>query len=502
VTRQDAQSLRKRKRRIKRRLKPRDFPPTERPVFRGTSPRYEVSDRVRCVRAGGIGAVHAMAERVGLVEALDEALPLLKVHLPYHESDHVLNIAYNVMAGHSRLEDLELLRNDESYMDMLGAPRIPDPTTAGDFLRRFRAGNVVDFLEAVNGVRPKVWARLPPAERGTAFLDVDGTVVPTEGEKKEGMALSYNGVWGYHPLIVSLANTKEPLYIVNRPGNAPSHEGAAPWIDKAIALCRQSFRRVVLRGDTDFSLTQKFDAWDEAGVLFYLGYDAKPNLVEMADSLAQEAWAPLERMPRYEVATKRREKRTNSKEEFVRAKGYENIRLVSEEVAEVEYRPQACRKAYRLVILRKNLSVERGEEWLFDKYRYFFYVTDDFASAPEEVVWQANARCDQENLVEQLKNGVNALRVPVYDLVSNWAYMAVASLAWTLKAWFGLLLPRPADREDVVGMEFKRFVNAVMLIPCQVLRQARRILLRMLAYTDRARLLFRSLEATARLAFT
>jgi hypothetical protein len=98
-----------------------------------------------------------------------------------------------------------------------------------------------------------------------------------------------------------------------------------------------------------------------------------------------------------------------------------------------------------------------------------------------EVVGQANERCDQENVIEQLKNGVNALRVPMYDLESNWAYMAIASLAWTLKAWFGMTLPRPEDGERVLRMEFKRFLNQLMRIPCQVVRGARQIRVRVLA---------------------
>jgi hypothetical protein len=502
VKTQDARKLRQRQRRIKRRLKKRNFKATEKPVFSATNPRYEVSDRIRCVRAGGIGAMHAMAKQIGLVDAIDESIELLKVHLPYHESDHVLNLAYNVLAGHTCLEDLELLRHDESYMDMLGTPRIPDPTTAGDFLRRFEQRDIESLMDAINGVRRTMWDRLPAAQRRTAVIDVDGTLVGTTGEKKHGMSLSYNGIWGYHPLLVSLSNFKEPLFIVNRPGNVPSHKDAAQWIDKSIALCRESFEDVLVRGDTDFSLTKHFDVWDDDGVRFVFGYDAKKNLVEIADALAETAWSPLSRRAKCEVATQPRAKRANTKEDVVVARNYKNTRLIDEQLAEVEYQPVACERTYRLVILRKNLSLQRGEHWLWDDWRYFFYITNDRAMSTEEIVWQANERCDQENLIAQLKNGVGALRVPVYDLVSNGAYMVIASLAWSLKAWFGMTLPRQVDRDDIVRMQFKCFVHAVMLVPCQMLRRSRRVVLRLLAYTSRARLLFRAMEATARLGFT
>jgi hypothetical protein len=502
VKKQDRTRLEKRKRRMRRRLAPRNWSDQARPMFRGTGVRYEVADKARAVRAGGVAAVHALAKRTGLVKALDRALVLLKRHLPYHESDHVLNLAYNIVAGHECIEDLELLRNDEAYTDMLGAQRIPDPTTAGDFLRRFAREDILALMETVNDVRAKLWARQPEEFLERAFLDVDGTLAPTDGEKKEGMALSYNGIWGYHPLIVSLANSKEPLYIVNRPGSVPSHEDAAWWIDRAVARCRGIFRSVALRGDTDFSLTAHFDRWTEEGVRFYFGYDAHENLRETADSLPDSAWAVLKRPPGYTVRTEPREKRENVKERVVEENGYKNVRLVDEEIAEFEYRPGKCQRSYRMVVVRKNLSVERGGTWLWDDWRYFFYVTNDATASAEEVVAQAMRRCDQENLIEQLKNGVHALRVPVYDLVSNWAYMVIASLAWTLKAWFGLTQPRAADRAEVLAMEFKRFLHAVVLVPCQVVRSARRITLRLLAYTDKVRLLFASLKATARLSFT
>ena len=128
--------------------------------------------------------------------------------------------------------------------------------------------------------------------------------------------------------------------------------------------------------------------------------------------------------------------------------------------------------------------------------RYFFYITNDVDIRPEDVIFEANDRCNQENVIAQLKSGINALRVPVNDLMSNWAYMVIASLAWTLKAWFGLTLPDGTDREDVLRMEFKKFLNYIVRIPCQVIRGGRRLRIRLLAYTERARLLIESLAAT------
>jgi hypothetical protein len=241
---------------LEKRLERKQWPEQPHPLLRAQNIHYEMAERVRAIECGGIGAFHLLACNSGLVEALNDKVHLLKKHLPYHESDHVLNIAYNTLTGGTCLEDIELRRNDEAFMDGVGAERIPDPTTAGDFTRRFSEGDVVELMEAINSLRPKLWKKcLPRKEREEAILDADGTHAPTWGECKEGIGLSYDGEWSYHPLLISLANTAEPLYLVNRSGNGVSHDGAVAWMDRAIALVRPSFKRVCLRGDTDFALT-------------------------------------------------------------------------------------------------------------------------------------------------------------------------------------------------------------------------------------------------------
>jgi hypothetical protein len=461
-----------------------------RPMISGSNVRYELSSRIEAMPCGGIGLIHEMVRSIGLAESIDERVHVFKRHFPYHESDHVLNLTYNVMCGGTRLEDLERLRSNEAYLNALGCDRVPDPTTAGDFLRRFDEDRVMDLMEATNAARVKVWKKLSKKERALALMDVDGTIAPTTGECKEGMDISYKGEWGYAPLVVTLANTGEVLFIKNRSGNAPSHKGAVEYMDAAVALAREGgFRRVRLRGDTDFSLTANFDRWTESQVEFVFGMDAHRNLVEIATGLSEKDFTPLRRSAPVAAAPPRR-RPENVKEIIIYERGYEKLILEEEHVAEVEYRPGKCRRSYRLIILRKKVRVERGQQHLFEQIRYLFYITNagDDVLTPSEVVFEANDRCDQENLIEQLKNGVEALRMPSDSLVSNWAYAVIATLAWNLKIWLSILLPKRLVR-DLRQMEYRRFLHSVMLVPCQVLRTARQMVLRLLTYTPWADLL-------------
>ena len=481
----DSKILHQRKEDLSKRLERRQWPEQEKALLRAQNIHYEMAEKVRAIDCGGIGAFHLLACNSGLVEALNDQVHLLKRHLPYHESDHVLNIAYNTLTGGTCLEDIELRRNDETFMDGLGAERIPDPTTAGDFTRRFSDGDVVELMEAINSIRPKLWKkRLPRGERKEAILDVDGTHAPTWGECKEGIGLSYDGEWGYHPLLVSLANTSEPLYLVNRSGNCVSHDGAVPWMDRAIALVRQSFQRVSLRGDTDFALTGHFDRWSAEGVGFAFGVDAMPNLVKIAEGLEEKRWKVLKRREKRPLSGQRRQRPRRFKEEIVVENGYRNIRLQREQVAEFSYRPTKCQRSYRMIVLRKTLSMEEGQMRLWDEVRYFFYITNRSDLSTAEVVGFCHGRCNQENLIEQLKNGLKALRMPVDNLVSNWSYMVMASLAWTLKAWFALLVRRREHRDQLLAMEFRRFLHGLIRIPVQIITGGRRIIYRVLGYNQ------------------
>lgn len=511
-----------RKRRLERRLKRNNYPADlSRPMMRGSAPRFELAGRAIGTAYGGIGLVQQLVRELGLAEAINRRLGIFKLRLPYFESDHVLNLAYNALCGAACLEDLELRRQDEAYLNLLGAERIPDPTTAGDFCRRFGPHHLAVLQRVFDETRKKVWARQPDEFFAEARIEADGTMVQTQAECKQGIDINYKGQWGYHPLVITLANTGEVLRLSNRPGSRPSHEGAPAMFDECIALCREAgFRKILLRGDTDFSQTEHLDRWHEAGdVRFVFGLDVTPSGHIRADDLPDSAWKPLHRPPKRPPRASKRARPERVKQRIVEERGFRDIQQIDEEVAEMEYRPAACRRAYRLVIVRKNLKVNDPKQGrLFDDYRYFFYITNDWDSTPEEIVLSANDRCQQENIVAQLA-AVRALHAPVDNLLSNEAYMLMTSLAWNLKAWLALWLPPERDdkhsdrdakpaghdakplagwKERLLGLEFRTFVNYFVRLPAQVIKTGRRIVVRLLGYNPLLPVYFRLADSFQR----
>lgn len=494
------QELARRERRLRQRIDKANWS-GQSPMIDPPPIQYELGERTQALNAGGLGVIQGLVKQLDLAKIINQACPIFKLQLPYSEADHVLNIAYNLLAGGGCLEHLEFRRQDEAYLNALGAERIPDPTTAGDFCRRFGPEEILALQESFHEARLKVWQRQPASFFNLAVIEGDGTMVETCGEHKEGIGMNYKSQWGYHPLVMTLANTREVLYLRNRSGNRPSHEYAFTYFDRAIALCRRGgFRKIRLRGDTDFSQTEHLDRWHKDQVQFVFGLDSMKNLVEIAENLPKSAWQKLYRKQR--TSAKPRARRPNTKEEIVVDKGYKNKRLEQEFVAEFEYSPSLCRRKYRVIVLRKQITVSKGQQKLFDTSPYFFYLTNIPASeqTAAEIVGQSNQRCDQENILSQLKQ-LGALSAPLHTLTSNWAYMVMATLAWNLKTWLALSLTesgtkpvqaaRCAEKHRLLRMDFSTFRQTLIMIPAQIIRGARRLTYRLLTWTPNLATLFR-----------
>jgi hypothetical protein len=190
------------------------------------------------------------------------------------------------------------------------------------------------------------------------------------------------------------------------------------------------------------------------------------------------------------IKTVPRERPERIKPEMVRDREFETIHTLEEMVAEFDYQPVACKKRYRIVVLRKLLGIDKGSVRVREEDRYFFFITNDRETPTDQIVLKAGDRSDQENLVAQLKGGVQALKTPVNDLVSNGAYRVMASLSWTLKAWAALLLPEEpryaqehrAPKHSLLRMEFATFREAVIELPCPIVRTGRRLIYRLLSW--------------------
>lgn len=470
--------------------------------FQNRKATYTAQGRQSGIIAGGAPAVLENARRLGLAESIDSHVKVLKVERGFRESDHIMAMALNALCGGQTLDDMELRRNDAAFLSAVGADSLPDPTTAGDFCRRFAAADIEALQDAMNETRIQAWQKAGIA-KGIARIDADGTFVETGAECAEGVDYSYKKIWGYHPLVVSLANTNEPLFIFNRSGSRPSHEGAVGYFDRAITLCqRAGFREILLRGDTDFSQTAHLDGWHKRGIGFVFGMDCRENLKSISEGIKEDQWEELLRDVSVVEIEEERALQTEYKRAVIEKREFKHLELEEEHYSEFRYKPTKCENEYRMVVARKTIRVTKGQELLLPETRYFFYITNLFDRPARDIIWEANQRCNQENLHAQLKGGgVHALRAPLKTMNSNWAYMVIVSLAWSLKAWFALSMKfhdsaikmrEKAIIKRLLSMKFRTFLQNIINIPCLVAKTARRIVLRPIVTTAWSEILLES----------
>jgi len=480
------------------------FPSSHRPVFRNRRVRMEVDRRGETTPYGGLAAAHLLAKKVGLDRAIDERLHLLRFHLPYYESDHCLTHAYNLFVGGTCIEDIVNLQESTAVRNLLGAERIPDPTTAGDFLRRFEWGDLDGLQDAIDTARVEVWSQMPRRVRRTATIDIDSHIKEVYGQCKQGADFSYTKKWSYHPLIVTLAETSECLRLINRPGNAASDQGAVPVLKGVLPLVSDHFDRVYLRGDSKFCRRAivKLCTQADRPVGFALVKEGSPNVRQMAELLPEKVWKPYVARPdkqRPPRSGKRRRKRVRHRRAVAAARGYRNLQTVREWVAEAPYSMTRCEGVFRLIIKRQEIEERTGQGRLFRMYIYRYVLSNipPWEKNTAAVVRFAYGRCDQENAIEQAKNGLHGFRMPTGTLLANGAFLLMAELAWCLRAWLSLLaLPAETGR-----WEWKRFRQAFVYVAAKIVRGAREVMVRISASHRWAEALVKAMARLRRLPF-
>jgi hypothetical protein len=433
---------------------------------------------------GGLSLATALVGRLELADVLDRELRLLKRRQPFSESDHVLTQVYNLFVGGTCLEDIANLQCSEPVRRLLGAERIPDPTTAGDFLRRFEQDDLAALDGAIDEAQRRVWRlRYGRRKQELALVDLDSHVHEVYGHQKQGADLSYKGTWSYHPLVISLAGTQECLRLINRPGNSPSAEGAAGQLEQLFPLLCSRFRKLIVRGDSAFAQQEIFDACEAAGQFFAVVSGEQRNFPRLAEALPEKAWKPyvspeqrtVRARRRAGAKRRRRRRRPNLRRQRMRARGKKDLKLCRQWVAEIPYRPTRSAREYRLVIRRQKIEASDGQGQLFDLWRYRYVLSNLRRESAQDVMDLTYQRCDQENIIEQLQNGIAGMRMPTGELLSNGAHLTCARLAHNLKSWLGqLALP-----EEVTRWGWKRFRHAFVIVAARVIHHARQIHVRL-----------------------
>jgi hypothetical protein len=461
------------------------------PVLRHRKLQVTVDERPDVTSAGGLILPLALIRRFGIAEELDSRVQVFKKHLPYHESDHVLSQALMLYLGGTCLEDMSLLQGDPVILKMLDAARTPDPTTAGDFLRRITETQRRALRAANDAVQMRVWKELRHGRRWRwckagqtrriAVLHLDGHLKEVYGTSKEGADFSYKGRWSLQALVASLEDG-ECVGVHLGSGSERSSTHAAALLQHVLPHLRGRFDDILVVADSDFDRSDVRDICEAEGVYFAFVAREYQNRLKAAESLADAAWEPFRTRAHRQAAHKRRSRsfrsrrsKPNRRRACVERRGYDDLRLTRQWLGECQLRPQ-----HRMVI-RKQLIEEEvgrfGQRELFEEFRYRYIITNlpDSWSA-SEVVDITYRRCDQENVIEQLGSGLAMWRMPVAELHGNAAWLEIARLAWNLGKWVAkLALPAEVSR-----WEWKRFRRSFVHVAVQVLHQARRIVIRIL----------------------
>ena len=437
----------------------------------------ELRSNDRITPYGGLGAVKMLVQRLGLRAAIDKRLTLFKqYHDDYTESTHIMTSVQSMVAGGTKLISINDIRNSQGTQRMDKTPQTVAPTTMGDTLHRFTEEDIWKLQEINLETCSRVWEHCRSKhKKGEIFtVDTDSSVKHVYGNCFEGADFTYKNGFGYHPEYVTRAETGETLMVQNRSGSAKSGSGVSALLERVYPTVAKHFHRIRHRGDTKYGKKEIIQTDEKYGVTFYLGYDSCGSLIEAAEEKPDSEWVEMPLKPaekrRKRKTRKKRAKQKQYRRKKVREREFKDEQTVARHVSELVYTPSWSDKPYRMIVVRSNREIHKGETFLFGKYEYYFIITSDRRGSALTVATIYFQRDNQENIFKQIKHETGGLWMPSKTLLANWAWMTISALAWNIKSWICQL----GFKQGLRWM-WNRFCRELILITAEVTKGSRQV---------------------------
>jgi len=392
--------------------------------------RLEVTDEALTVHTG-LSVFYAMAEALEIPRILDDRVKVKQRESGYPESEHILALAANAFVGGDYLEDLEALREDVAIQRVIGRKDLPDPTTAGDFCRRFTLGHLLQLNRAFADMEQRVYEHRPEVTRWT--IDVDAKVHEVYGEKKQGAARSYNGIYSLQPMYGFVHETDEMIHCELRSGNTHPGAGGTGFLRRLRRKIPERIKELHLRSDSALYSQKVVEFCEEEGWTFTITADQTGPLMKQIEALSESAWE-------------------------------NDPKDVSLSYAEVWYQPVRWPHPYRYLIRREKKPEKSGQSALFEVMSYSYYVVvTNREDGVKEGLELHDKRGMSERRIAQFTNEF-LFHLPMERFMSNWVYLLCAQLAYNLSLWIRDLVLPPFYRKRHI----KRIRRTIGLIASKV----------------------------------
>jgi Transposase DDE domain group 1 len=352
----------------------------------------------------GIVLIKEMIDRFGLEELIDREIDVKQRERGYTESESILALCWNLILGGEHLSDLDVLRGDPGTQALMGLESVMAPTTAGEFLRKFKLGDIWDLLRLLRLAAERV----RPSQRSeTCTLDLDTSLYEQCSTNKEGSHRAYTGQIGYNPLFCFWAEEGELLLTHLLAGNRHPSGVALFFLREVLKLVPEG-KRLKLRADSAFYTWDLIDELERLEITYAITADLTESLKSAIGTLPEPEWRRYNQDPQVWVS-------------------------------ELQYAP-GQHPAHRYVVKRVLLKNRKGEPY----YSYHAVITNDQRSTPKQLMRWALKRCAMENQIKEHKceSGFGLEKLPTRKYFANWAWLLIGQLAFNLVAWFKrLVLP-------------------------------------------------------------